>query len=65
MAKIWRWVAMICLFAFILGAALIGVAYASGGSIERLMQTADIMDMTKFFTREQLQEWLSLILPNA
>ena len=64
MAKIWRVVAMISVFLFILGAALIGVAYATGSSFDRLMQTTDIMDMTKFFTREQLQEWLSMILPS-
>jgi hypothetical protein len=65
MAKIWRVVAMICVFLFILGAALIGVAYATGSSVGRLMATTDIMDMTKFFTREQLQEYLSMILPNV
>ena len=62
MTKIWKWVAIISLILLILGAALLGVSYATGSSVERLMSTTDIMDMTKFATREQLQYYLSYVL---
>lgn len=63
MAKVWRWVAIICLCLLVFGMALIGVAYATGGSLERVLATTDIADMTKFISREQLQYYLSLVFP--
>ena len=62
MSKIWRWVGTVCAILLILGLALLGVAFATGSSLERLMSTTDIMDMTKFATREQLQYYLTLVL---
>lgn len=58
MSRIWRWVGGICVILLVLGLALIAVAYASGSSLTRLTSTTDIMDMTKFFTREQLEEYV-------
>ncbi len=62
MSKIWRWVGTVCLILLILGLALLGVALATGSGLDRLMSTTDIMDMTKFATREQLQHYRTLIL---
>lgn len=62
MAKIWRWVAIVVAILLVLSLALIAVAYASGGSLERLRSTTDVMDMTKFISREQLQYYLTIIL---
>lgn len=62
MGKVWRWVAIVCAILLVLGLALIGVAYATGSSLERLSATTDILDMTKFFTREQLQQYVTVIL---
>ncbi len=61
MSRIWKWVAIISLVLLVLGLALIGVAYATGGSVQRLMATTDITDMTKFVSREQLQYYLTQI----
>ena len=58
MSRIWRWVGGICAVLLVLGLALIAVAYASGSSLTRLTTTTDILDMTKFFTREQLEEYV-------
>lgn len=58
MSRIWRWVALITVIMLVFSAALVGVAYASGGSVERLMSTTDIADMTKFVSREQLEAYV-------
>ena len=62
MSKIWRWVVILCGILLILGLALVGVAYATGGSVERLLVTTDVADMTKFISREQLELYLTMIL---
>lgn len=62
MSKIWRWVMVLCGILLILGLALVGVAYATGGSIERLLLTTDVADMTKFISREQLELYLTMFL---
>ena len=54
MSKVWRWVAIAFSVLMIFGIALLAVAYATGGSFERLIQTTDIADMTKFVSRDQL-----------
>ncbi len=54
MGKMWKWVLLICFCLLLLGAALVGVAYATGGSVERVLVTTDIADMTKFMSREQI-----------
>ena len=58
MTRIWKWVAVLSLLMLIFGAALIGVGYFSGSSIQRLVQTTDIADMTKFAAREQIEYWV-------
>ena len=62
MSKIWRWVMILCVILLVLGLALVGVAYATGGSVERLLVTTDVADMTKFISREQLELYLTMIL---
>ena len=62
MSKIWRWVMIRCGILLVLGLALVGVAYATGGSVERLLVTTDVADMTKFISREQLELYLTMIL---
>lgn len=62
MSKIWRWVLIFCAALLVLGLALVGVAYATGGSVERLLLTTDVADMTKFISREQLELYLTMIL---
>ena len=59
MSRIWRWVALITVILLVFSAALVGVAYASGGSVERLLSTTDIADMTKFISREQLEAYVN------
>lgn len=61
MNKVWRWVAIVFSALMILGIALLAVAYATGGSIERLIQTTDIADMTKFVSREQLLVYVTVV----
>lgn len=61
MSKVWRWVAIIFSVLMILGIALLAVAYATGGSIERLIQTTDITDMTKFVSRDQLLVYVTAV----
>ena len=43
------------------GIALLAVAYATGGSFERLIQTTDIADMTKFVSRDQLLVYVTAV----
>lgn len=62
MSKIWRWVLIVCAVLLVLGMALVGVAYATGGSVERLLMTTDVADMTKFISREQLEFYLTILL---
>ncbi len=61
MSRIWRWVAILTAILLVLSAALIAVAYASGGSINRLLSTTDIADMTKFMSREQLELYVNRV----
>lgn len=58
MAKVWRLVAVVGGIVLIIGMALVCVAYATGGSVERLMATTDITDMTKFISRDQLEAYV-------
>ena len=62
MSKIWRWVIILCGILLVLGLAFVGVAYATGGSVERLLLTTDVADMTKFISREQLELYLTMFL---
>ena len=59
MTRIWKWVAVLTLLMLLFGFALIGVGYFSGSSIQRLLQTTDITDMTKFASRDQLEYWIN------
>lgn len=61
MGRIWRWVAVISLLMVAIGCVLIGVGYFSGSSIQRLLQTTDIADMTKFASREQLEVYVNAV----
>lgn len=61
MTKIWKWVSVLTLLMLLFGAALIGVGYFGGSSVQRLIQTTDIADMTKFATREQLEYWVRAV----
>lgn len=62
MAKIWKWVAIISLILLILGAALVGAGYFTGSSLQRIIETTDFFDMTKFASREVLESYVSVIL---
>ena len=61
MSKVWRRVAIVFSVLMILGIALLAVAYAAGGSFERLIRTTDIADMTKFISREQLLVYVTAV----
>ena len=61
MSKVWRQVAIVFSVLMILGSALLAVAYATGGSFERLIRTTDIADMTKFISREQLLVYVTAV----
>ena len=62
MSKVWRRVAIVFSVLMILGIALLAVAYATGGSFERLIRTTDIADMTKFISREQLLVYVTAVV---
>ena len=59
MSGIWKWVALLAAFILVIGIALVGVAYATGGSVERVLATTDITDMTKFLSRDQLETYVT------
>lgn len=59
MGKIWRLVLTICVILVILGVAVMGVGLLTGGSFSRILNTTDIADMTKFFSREQIENVVS------
>ena len=61
MSKVWRRVAIVFSVLMILGITLLAVAYATGGSFERLIRTTDIADMTKFISREQLLVYVTAV----
>ena len=61
MSKVWRQVAIVFSVLMILGIALLAVAYATGGSFERLIRTTNIADMTKFISREQLLVYVTAV----
>ena len=61
MSKVWRQVAIVFSVLMILGIALLAVAYATGGSFERLIRTTYIADMTKFISREQLLVYVTAV----
>lgn len=61
MSKVWRRVAIVFSVLMILGIALLAVAYATGGSFERLIRTTDIANMTKFISREQLLVYVTAV----
>ena len=61
MSKVWRWTAIIFSVLMILGIVLLAVAYATGGSVSRLIQTTDIADMTKFISRDQLLIYVTAV----
>lgn len=61
MSKVWRRVAIVFSVLMILGIAMLAVAYATGGSFERLIRTTDIADMTKFISREQLLVYVTAV----
>ncbi len=60
MSKAWRVVLIISGILLLLGLTLVGVAYLTGGSVQRVLTTTDIADMTKFFSRDQLNAVLSI-----
>ena len=59
MTNIWKWVLILCGAMLVLAVVLIGVAYITGGSFDRLISTTDIADMTKFVSREQLEVYVT------
>ena len=61
MSKVWRWVAIVFSVLMILGIALLAVAYATGGSFERLTRPTDIADMTNSLSREQLLVYVTAV----
>lgn len=61
MSKVWRFIALLCAFLLVVSLILMGVAYATGGSVNRLMATTDITDMTKFVSRETLSMYVERV----
>ena len=59
MGKMWRLVLTICVILLILGVAVTAVGLLTGGSISRILQTTDIADLTKFFSRDQIESVVS------
>lgn len=60
MTKLRHLISAVCVALVILGIALIGVGFLTGGSAERILFNTDIADMTKFFTREQIESVVDL-----
>ena len=50
---------IICAIMLAFSLALVGVAYATGGSFSRLSATTDIFDMTKFISRAELESYVN------
>lgn len=63
MSRAWRVMFIIFGVLILLGLALMGVSFLTGGSISRILQTTDVADMTKFFTREQIETVISFLFP--
>ena len=61
MSRVWRIFFITCGILLLLGLALMGVSFLTGGSIARIISTTDIADMTKFFTREQIDTVVSIL----
>ena len=59
MGNIWKWVAILAAFMLVISLALVGVAYATGGSVDRVLATTDITDMTKYVSRDQLELYVT------
>lgn len=60
MDKVWHGVMITVGILLILGVVVIGVAYITGGSLTRVINTSDIADLTKFFSREQIEAAVEL-----
>lgn len=63
MRKVNRFFSILGLFLLILGLALIGVGILTGGNAHRILYNSDIADMTKFFTREQIEAVVNFLFP--
>lgn len=55
MSKVWHAALTIFAILLILGMTVAGVGMLTGGSVSRILHTTDIANMTKFFSREQIE----------
>lgn len=55
MNKLWRFLSFFVIVLVFASLALLGVGLLTGGSFNRILYTTDIADMTKFFSREQIE----------
>lgn len=55
MNKVWRIVLYVFLILLLLGIALVGVGLLTDGDLHRILQYTEFANLTKFFTREQLE----------
>ena len=60
MNKLRTLLSAVCVALIVLGIALVGVGCLTGGSPNRILYNTDIADMTKFFTREQIETVVDL-----
>ncbi len=60
MRKIGRFISFLAVVCILLGLALVGVGLLTGGDAVRILYTTDIADMTKFFSREQIEQVVEL-----
>ena len=61
MGRIWKWVGMICLGLLALGVAMLCAGLITGGGFSRIRETTDLLDMTKFVSREKLEVYVQSV----
>ena len=61
MSKVWRIVLYVFLILLLLGIALVGVGLLTDGELSRILQYTEFANLTKFFTREQLEAIVGVI----
>ena len=63
MNKLRRFFTILSMVIILLGVALIGVGMLTGGDAHRILYNTDIADMTKFFSREQIEAVVNFLIP--
>lgn len=63
MNKLKRVFTVLTIVIIVVGLALIGVGFLTGGDVHRILYNTDIADMTKYFSREQIETVVNFLFP--